>query len=99
MKMPEGGRYGYVRILREGLTYAAWLSVRGEGERQRLAAEFVEYIFQKAKEAGEDVYRKALEVVKEGKTRGSLGLEGFEGEGQGEWQNTRGEGNRRECRA
>ncbi len=78
VKIPEEGRYGYVRILREGLAYAAWLSVHGEGERQRLAAEFVEYILQRAKEAGEDVYRKALEVVKEGKTRGSLRLEGFE---------------------
>jgi hypothetical protein len=64
VKMPEGGRYGYVRILREGLAYAAWLSVRGKGERQRLAADFVKHILQRAKEAGEDVYRKALEVVK-----------------------------------
>jgi len=79
VKMPEGGKAGYVRILREGLERAAWLSVHGEGERQRLATEFVEYILQRAKEAGEDVYRKALEVVKEGKTRRALMLEGFEG--------------------
>ena len=44
MKMPEGGKMGYVYILREGLAYAAWLSVHGFGEQQRLAAEFVEYI-------------------------------------------------------
>jgi hypothetical protein len=80
VKMPEEGRYGYVRILREGLERAAWLSVYGSGEQQRLAADFVKYILQRAKEAGEDVYRKALEVVKEGKTRGALRLEGFEKE-------------------
>jgi hypothetical protein len=31
VKMPEGDRNGYVRILREGLAYAAWLSVHGSG--------------------------------------------------------------------
>jgi len=60
------------------LTYAAWLSVYGEGERQKLATEFVEYILQRAKEAGEDVRKKAEEVVEEGKARGSLTLKGFE---------------------
>jgi hypothetical protein len=62
------------------LAYAARLSVRGEGDRQRLAAEFVEYILQRAKEVGEEVYEKAKEIVKEGKARGSLKLEGFEKE-------------------
>ncbi len=76
--MPEGGDAGYLHILREGLAYAAWLSVRGEGERQGLAAEFVEYILQRAGEEGENVRKKAEEVVKEGKARGSLQLEGFE---------------------
>jgi GNAT superfamily N-acetyltransferase len=79
-KMPEGGGKGYVRILREGLAYAARLSVHGSGERQRLAAEFVEHILERAKEEGDDVYRKALEVVEEGKARGSLRLAGFEKE-------------------
>jgi hypothetical protein len=78
VKMPEEGCDGYVRILREGLAYAAWLSVYGSGEQRRLAAEFVEYILQRAKEAGDDVYEKAKEIVKEGKTRGSLMLKGFE---------------------
>jgi hypothetical protein len=78
VKMPEGGDAGYLYILREGLAYAAWLSVRGEGERQRLAAEFVEYILQRAGEEGENVRKKAEEVVEEGKARGSLQLEGFE---------------------
>jgi hypothetical protein len=80
VKMPEEGRDGYVYIRREGLERVAWLSVHGEGEQRRLAAEFVEYILQRAKEAGEKVYEKAKEIVKEGKARGSLTLEGFEKE-------------------
>jgi hypothetical protein len=78
VKMPEEGRYGYVSVLKEGLAYAAWLSVYGSGRQRELAAEFVEYILQRAKEEGGDVYRKALEVVEEGRSRGSLKLEGFE---------------------
>jgi hypothetical protein len=58
VKMPEGGREGYVSILRKGLERAAWLSVRGEGKRQELAAKFVEYILQRAEEAGEEVCEK-----------------------------------------
>jgi len=80
VKTPGGGREGYVSILKEGLAHAAWLSVHGSGEQQKLAARFVEYIFQRAKEAGEDVYRKAEEIVKEGRSRGSLTLKGFEKE-------------------
>jgi len=79
-KMPEGGGAGYVRILREGIERAAWLSVHGSGDQQKLAAEFVEHILERAKEEGDDVYRKALEVVEEGKARGPLRLEGFEKE-------------------
>ncbi len=79
VKMPKGGR-GYVYILKEGLAYAARLSVRGEEKRQKLAAEFIEYILQRAKEEGGDVYRKALEVVEEGRSWGSLTLKGFEKE-------------------
>jgi len=62
-KMPEGNREGYVSILRKGLEHAAWLSVYGEGEQQRLTAEFVEYILQRAKEEGEEIYEKAKEIV------------------------------------
>ena len=80
VKMPEEGRNGYVYILKEGLAYAAWLSVHGSGEQQRLAAEFVDYMLQRAREKGGDVYRKALEVVEEGKARRSLTLKGFEKE-------------------
>jgi len=78
VKMPEEGCDGYVYIRREGLAYAAWLSVYGSGKQQRLAAEFVEYILRRAEEEGDDVYEKAREIVKEGKARGSLKLEGFE---------------------
>jgi hypothetical protein len=35
VKMPEGGKAGYVSILKEGLAYAARLSVRGKDEQQR----------------------------------------------------------------
>jgi hypothetical protein len=69
-----------VYVRREGLAYVAWLSVHGSGRQRELAAEFVEYILQRAKEAGEEVYEKVEEVVKEGKERGSLTLKGFEKE-------------------
>ena len=76
----EGDSYGCVYIRREGLAYAAWLSVHGKGEQQRLAADFVEYILQRAEEAGENVRKKAEEIVGEGKERGSQTLKDFERE-------------------
>jgi hypothetical protein len=54
------------------------LSVYGSGRQLELAAEFVKYILRRAKEAGEEVYEKAKEIIEEGKARGSLRLEGFE---------------------
>ncbi|MFZ8842265.1 MAG: hypothetical protein ACO2PM_25715 [Pyrobaculum sp.] len=61
------------------MAHAAWLSVRGKDEQQRrLAAELVEYILQRAKEEGDDVYEKAQKIIEEGKARGSLTLKGFE---------------------
>ncbi len=83
VKMPEGGGAGYVRILREGLMRAAWLSVHGSGEQQRLAAEFIGYILQRAGEEGGAVYEKAEEVVEKGRAVGSLRLAGFEKEVDG----------------
>jgi hypothetical protein len=77
VKKPEGGK-GYVSILRKGLEHAAWLSVNGSGKQQKLAAEFVEYILQRSKEEGDDVYEKTKEIVKEGKKRGSLTLKDLE---------------------
>jgi hypothetical protein len=79
VKMPEGGGKGYVNIRRKGLEHAAWLSVHGSGEQQKLAAEFVEYILQKAEKAGEEVYEKVREIIEEGMSKGSLTLKGFEG--------------------
>jgi hypothetical protein len=79
VKMPEGGKAGYVSVLKEGLMRLARLSVRGKDKQQReLAREFVELILQRAGEVGKDVYRKALEVVEEGKAWGSQKLERFE---------------------
>jgi hypothetical protein len=75
VKMPEGDKKGYVSILKEGLAYAAWLSVHGSGD----AAEFVEYILQRAGEEGEGVRKKAEEVVKRGREVGSLKLADVKG--------------------
>jgi len=83
VKMPEGGKAGYVLILKDGLAYAAYLSVHGKDKDQReLAADFVEYILKRAEEAcgGAEpcaVYEKAKEIVEEGKAWGSLKLKGF----------------------
>jgi len=76
----EEGRYGYVYIRREGLRLAAWLSVYGSGRQRGLAAEFVEYIPQRAEEAGMKVYKKAKEIIEKGEAKGSLTLKGFEKE-------------------
>jgi hypothetical protein len=52
VKMPKGGKKGYVSILKEGLAYLAWLSVRGKDKELReLAATYVELILQRAKDA------------------------------------------------
>jgi len=83
VKRPEGGKAGYVSILREGLERAARLSIRGSEEQRELAAKFVDYILQRAGEEGKEVHEKALEVVEGGKARGSLKLEGFEKEVDG----------------
>jgi hypothetical protein len=56
VEMPGEGRDGYVYIRREGLAYAAFLSVYGKDEQQRrLAAEFVEYILRRAEETDKKV--------------------------------------------
>ena len=80
VKMPEEGRDGYVYIRREGLVYAAWLSVYGSERQRELATEFVSYILQRAEEEGKEVSEKAQKIIEEGRSRGSLKLEGFEKE-------------------
>jgi hypothetical protein len=57
-----------VRILRDGLEHAAWLSERGTGRQRELAAEFVSYILRRAWEEGKEVYEKAKEIVEEGES-------------------------------
>jgi hypothetical protein len=80
VKMPEGERAGYVSILKEGLAYAAWLSVHSKDDKQRrLAARFVEHILQRAGWAGNDVHEKAAKIVEEGRSRGSQEAEDFKG--------------------
>ena len=66
----SGRRHIYIR--REGLARAAWLSARGSGRQRELAADFVERILQRTREAGEEA--KASEIVEEGRARGSLTL-------------------------
>jgi hypothetical protein len=99
VKMPEEGRDGYVRILRESLAYVAWLSIHGSEEQRKLAAEFVEYILQRAWEAGKEVYEKAREIIMKGRARGSLKLEGFEKEVEVDGKKHVVKVYRRECRA
>jgi hypothetical protein len=77
VKMPEEGRYGYVSILKDGLAYAAWLSVNSEGEQQKLVANFVELILRRAEEVDKKVkgvYEKVKEIIEEGWSWGSLEL-------------------------
>ncbi|NAZ34988.1 MAG: hypothetical protein GU356_12050 [Pyrobaculum sp.] len=83
VKMPEGGDAGYLYIHKEGLAYAAWLSVHGSEDQRKLAADFVKIILQRAEEAcgGMEpcaVYEKAKEIVEEGKAWGSQTPENFE---------------------
>jgi hypothetical protein len=76
VKMPEGGREGYVSILRRGLERAVWLSKYGSGEQQKLAAEFVDHILKRAMKKGGAVYDKVKKIVERVKARGSLRLAG-----------------------
>jgi hypothetical protein len=76
----ERDSYGYVYIRREGLAYAAWLSVHGSRRQRELVAKFVEYILRRAEEAGKEVYEKAQKIIEEGMSRSSLTLKGFEKE-------------------
>jgi hypothetical protein len=82
VKTPGGGKAGYVNILKEGLAYAAWLSVNSEGEQQRLVANFVELILRRAEEVDGGmcgkVCEKVEEIVEKGKAWGSQKLECFE---------------------
>jgi hypothetical protein len=76
VKMPKGGREGYVSILKKGFERAAWLSKYGSGEQRKLAAEFVDHILKRAMKKGGAVYEKAKKIVEKVKARGSLRLAG-----------------------
>ena len=76
VKMPKGGREGYVSILRRGLERAVWLSKYGSGEQQKLAAEFVDHILKRTMKKGGAFYEKARKIVERVKARGSLRLAG-----------------------
>jgi hypothetical protein len=78
VKMPEGGM-GYVYILKDGLMRAAWLSVHGSGDQQKLAADFVDLILERAEEKGGAVHEKALEIVRRGREVDSLKLTDIKG--------------------
>jgi len=79
VKMPEGGKAGYVSILREGLERAARLSIHGSEGQRELAAEFVSYILERAKKEGREVYEKAEEIVRRGREMGSMRLTDIKG--------------------
>ena len=97
VKMPEEGRNGYVRILKDGLAYAAWLSIHGSGEQRRLAAEFVEYILQRSK-GGRRRLRKSQRDREGGQGERLSDAKGLGEEGRNRGQGARGEGVRLECR-
>jgi hypothetical protein len=79
VKKPEGGKAGYVSILKEGLEHAVWLSIHGSGDQQELAADFVDLILDRAEEKSDAVHEKALEVVRRGREVGSLKLADVKG--------------------
>jgi hypothetical protein len=65
VKMPENGKMGYVLILKEGLAYAAWLSVHGSKTQRELAEAFIKLILQRAEETDGGKCGKVCEKVKE----------------------------------
>jgi hypothetical protein len=80
VKMPEEGRDGYVYIRREGLALRrlALLSTARMNSRGELAAAFVElHTPEGRRRRATTCHRKALEIIEEGMSRGSLTLKGF----------------------
>ena len=62
----------------EGVRRLAWVSIHGEGEQRRRAAEFLKFLEEKARAKGEEVFRKLNALVEEGRSRGALRLVGLE---------------------
>jgi hypothetical protein len=73
----SGGR-GYVSLLAEGMRRLAWVSIHGEGEQRRRAAEFLKFLEEKAKAKGREVLRKLETLLEESRSRGALRLVGLE---------------------
>jgi hypothetical protein len=82
VKMPKGEERGYVSVLKEGLAYAAWLSVYGSKTQRELTEAFIKLILQRAEEADGGkcgkVCRKVEEIVEKGKARRSQRLKNIE---------------------
>jgi hypothetical protein len=76
-----GGGRGRVYLLAEGVRRLAWVSIHGEGEQRRRAAEFLKFLEEKARAKGEEVFRKLEALVEEGRSRGALRLVGLERDG------------------
>jgi PaRep2b protein. len=62
----SGGR-GSVYLLAEGVGRLAWVSIHGEGEQRRRAAEFLKFLEEKARAKGGEVLRKLEALVEEGR--------------------------------
>ena len=75
------GERGHVYLLAEGVRRLAWLSIHGEGEQRRRAAEFLKFLEEKAKAKGAEVLRKLEALLEEGRSRGALRLVGLEKDG------------------
>ncbi len=76
----SGGR-GRVSLLAEGVRRLAWVSIHGEEEQRRRAAEFLKFLEERAKKRGAEVLRKLEALVEEGRGRGALRLVGLEKDG------------------
>ena len=77
--MEWGG--GRVYLLAEGVRRLAWLSIHGEEEQRRRAAEFLKFLEERAKAKGAEVLRKLEALMEEGRGRGALRLVGLEKDG------------------
>jgi len=76
-----GGERGRVYLLAEGVRRLKWISVHGEGEQRRRAAEFLKFLEEKARAKGGEVLRKLEALLEEGRCRGALRLVGLEKDG------------------
>jgi hypothetical protein len=72
------GGSGYVSLLAEGVRRLKWVSIHGEGEQRRRAAEFLKFLEARASAKGAEVLRKLEALVEEGRSRGVLRLVGPE---------------------